>query len=118
MAFIQFGSVVTPILTEAASQPESDRGGGVVRAFAGNLRSSLTWSKRKWQFTTAKLTFAEEAILLTAIGSPDGGNVVACLGNFNNAVSVDCLVLVTGREYFKISSTAIKRRLTLTLQEV
>ena len=118
MAFLTVGVVVLPILSDSASQPESEVGGASVRAFAGNLRSTRRWSKRKWQVTTARLTAAEESTLLATIGSPDGGNFVSCSGNFNNNVAVTCQVTVTNREYAKISSTTVKRRLTLQLLEV
>jgi hypothetical protein len=103
MSFLVVGAVTVDCLSDAASQPESDVGGADVRAFAGNLRSTRRWGKRKWVFTTRRLTFAEEATLLATIGSPDGGAFVSCSGNFNNGVSVTCQVTVTNREYAKIS---------------
>lgn len=118
MAFLTVGSVTVDILTESASQPESDVIGTTVRTFAGSLRSTRRAVKRKWAFTTKRLTFAEEAALLAVIGTPDGGAFVACTGNFNNGVSVTCQVTVTAREYAKISSVSVKRRLVLQLVEV
>jgi hypothetical protein len=118
MAFLTVGGVTVDILSDSASQPESEVVGTTVRTFAGTLRSTRRAVKRTWQFTTKRLTFAEEATLVAVIGSPDGGNFVSCTGNFNNAVAVTCQVTITGREYAKISSTAVKRRLALRLQEV
>jgi hypothetical protein len=118
VSFLVVGSVVVDVLSESASQPESDVGGQDVRAFAGNLRSTRRWGKRKWAFTTKRMTAAEEATLLATIGAPDGGAFVSCTGNFNNGVAVTCQVLVANREYAKISSTTVKRRLTLALAEV
>jgi hypothetical protein len=118
MAFLQVGSVVLEILSDSASQPQSDVGGLDVRTFAGNLRSTRRWGKRKWQVTTKRMTWAEENTLLATIGSPDGGAFVSCTGNFNNSIAVTCQVTVTAREYAKISSTVVKRRLTLQLAEV
>ena len=119
MSFLVVGSVVVDVLSDSASQPESEVGGASVRAFAGNLRSTRRWAKRKWAFTTKRLTFTEENTLLATIGTPDGGNFVSCSGNFINGGSpVTCQVTVTNREYAKISSTIVKRRLTLQLLEV
>ena len=116
--FLQVGSVVVDILSESAAQPESEVGGATLRAFAGNLRSTRRWSKRKWTLTTKRLTWTEENTLLATIGTPDGGAFVSCTGTFNNNVAVTCQVTVTGREYAKMTSTTIKRRLALTLLEV
>lgn len=118
MAFLTVGAVTVDVLTENASQPESDVIGASVRTFNGALRSTRRATKRKWSFTTKRMTWAEEATLLAAIGSPDGGAFVSCNGTFNNSVAVTCQVTVTAREYFKRTTTVQPRRLTLQLLEV
>ena len=118
MAFLQVGSVVVDVNRENASQPASDVGGASVRAFAGNLRSTRRWAKRKWSFRTRAMTWAEENTLLATIGTPDGGAFVSCTGTFNNGVAVTCQVTVTNRDYVKETNTVVRRRLTLEVLEV
>jgi hypothetical protein len=118
MAYFQAAAVVVPVKRESARQSTPDVGGATVRAFAGNLRSTRRWAKRQWEFTTTPMTFAEIATLLSAVGSPSGGNFVSCTGTFNNNVAVTCEVTVTGREDVKESNTVIRQRLSLTAREV
>jgi hypothetical protein len=118
MAYMVIGGIPVRVLTDSANGATVQRGGGVVRAFAGNLRSSLDWGKQEWPRTTGKMTSAEVTTLLGVIGSPAGGNVVSCSGDFSRGTTLDCLVTVESIDDVKQSATEVRYRLHLLVRQV
>lgn len=118
MAYLTVGGIPVRILTDSATGAQIVRGGGVVRAVAGNLRSSLAWAKQEWPRTTGTMTAAEVTALLAVIGAPFGGNVVSCVGDFARGATVSCLVTVESVDEVKQSATLVKYRLHLLFREV
>lgn len=118
MSYMLIGAIPVRVVTDSATGAAPVRGGGVVRAFAGNLRSSLLWAKQEWPRTTGKMTSAEVSTLLATIGTPLGGNIVTCSGNFSRGASVSCLVTVESIDDVKLSATDVRYRVHLLLKEV
>lgn len=118
MAYMTVGGIPLRVLTESSSGGEPETSGGDVRAFAGNLRSSRRWAKQQWPRRTGKMTAAEVASLRAVVGSPMGGNVVSCVGDFSMGVTLNCLFTITGIEDVKSSATVVKYRLSILVKEV
>lgn len=114
MAFLNIGAVsAIPCVTPEAQAQEPERGGEDVRAFAGNLRSTVRWTKRSWQVTTVALSAAATAAIRAAIAA----RPVNVSGDLTGGATVSCIVTETGGP-FRRSWVAPKETMTLTIREV
>lgn len=96
MSFITIGGASYDCTTDGAQQGEPIRQGTVVRAFAGNARSTIRTVKRTWQVTVFFSNLANEDTLRTATQL---GQAVTCTGDALNGASVSCIVAVGAAEY-------------------
>lgn len=96
MSFLTVNSVDYEVTTDGAQQGEPIRQGAVVRAFAGNARSTVRSVKRQWSFTVFFDDPADEATLRTAT---ELGQAVTCTGDALAGASVSCIVTVGASDY-------------------
>lgn len=115
MAFLNIGAVsAIPCVTPNAAATEPERGGADVRAFAGNLRSTVRWTKRQWTVETIWLSASSADAILTAIAA----RPVNVSGDITGGSTVPCVVNFTGGAYRKGAGGANpKRKLTLSIRE-
>lgn len=116
MAFLNIGAVsAIPGVTPNAAQSEPERGGEDVRAFAGNLRSTVRWQKRQWTYETIWLSAAAADAIIAAIAT----RPVNVSGDITGGSTVSCIVTFTGGAYRKGPGGANpKRKLSLLIREV
>lgn len=114
MAFLVIAGITVPVsgvVTKAREQ-----GGLTSRAFAGNLRSTVRWSKRTWVATTKILPEIDALALEAAIAD---GEFVTCSGDYLGG-DVTALVTLGDATAVKVATPAggWRRPLVLTIREV
>lgn len=111
MAYLNIAGISTiPVVKGEGVGEEPERGGADVRAFAGNLRSTVRWEKRQWTVTTVALSAAAAAALRAAIVA----RPVNVSGDITAGATVPCIVTETGGPF----KTSTKQQLTLLIREV
>lgn len=96
MSFVTIAGASYECTTDGAQQDEPIRQGAVVRAFAGNARSTIRSVKRKWQLTVFFADLTNEDTLRAAT---ELGQAVTCTGDALKGVSVSCIVMVGASSY-------------------
>lgn len=116
MPFLTIGATTVEVLTEGASENEPERGGELARAFSGNLRSTLRYRKRKFQFSTGLIT---EASYLALVAAVDTGTAHSCSGDALNNVAGNFVVQLSDGIYVRDITDPLdfKRSATLVLTE-
>lgn len=98
-----------------ANEGEPEEGGEDVRAFAGNLRSVVSWTRRQWEFTTGWLTQADYNSLKAVCAN---GAQIVCSGDALDNAGITCRVRVHGGPYIDLAGTGFSRQARLTIFEV
>src|SRR5579884_3291645 len=115
MAFLTIAGITIPVaVASGATKKAPETGGADSRAFAGNLRTTVRYEKRNWQFTTTPLLDAAAAAIETACA---GGAFVTVAGDAVGGVNVTCRITVGDGGYTKVHGT-FRRVLVLTAREV
>jgi len=96
MPFITIDGDAYEVTTDGAQQGEPVRQGAVVRAFAGNARSTIRSVKRTWSLT---LFFDDPDAETTLRTATELGQPVTCTGDALLGESVTCIVTVGASEY-------------------
>lgn len=112
--FLTIAGIVIGVDADGARERPRERGGEKVRAFAGNLRSSIRWEKRGWDVTTWIMTQAEVTTLRAAVLL---GTYVTCAGDALGA-SILCDVEIQDAAYEIEGETGFWRVLNISITEV
>ena len=112
MAFLNINGFNVPIDVTQATRNEDEVGGQDVRAFAGNLRSTVQWQKKSATVTTPPLTAAQQSTYLGLVGT---GKTVT--GDIFGAGGTTCTVRCLNGPYRHSWGNTVKRRLTFTIRE-
>jgi hypothetical protein len=96
MPFITIAGTDYEVTEDGASHGDPLRQGAVVRAFAGNARSTIRSVKRQWDLTIFFDDPTDETALRTAT---ELGQAVTCTGDALLGASVSCIVTVGASEY-------------------
>lgn len=96
MAFIDIAGASYECTVDGAQQGEPIRQGAVVRAFAGNARSTIRSVKRTWQVTIFFTDLDDEDTLRAAT---ELGQAVSCGNDALKGETVSCIVMVGASEY-------------------
>lgn len=96
MSFVTIGANSFECTVDGAQQGEPIRQGAVVRAFAGNARSTIRTVKRQWELTVFFTDPTAETTLRTAT---ELGQAVTCTGDALLGASVSCIVSVGSSSY-------------------
>lgn len=113
MAFLTVNSTFNvPIDIAQATREEDEAGGQDVRAFAGNLRSTVRWTKKVATVTTPPLTATQQATILGLCGT---GKAVT--GDIFGAGGTTCTIRCLNGPYRHSWGNTTKRRLTLKIRE-
>ena len=112
MAFLTINGFNVAIDVTQAVRDEDEVGGQDVRAFAGNLRSTVQWQKKSATVTTPPLTAVQQATVLGLCGT---GKTVT--GDIFGAGGTTCTVRCLNGPYRHSWGNSVKRRLTLKIRE-
>lgn len=117
MSFLSIAGVVYQVLVDENPSQSFEQIGSRNRAFSAALHVQMIAQPRTWTFGLAQLlpTAFDTLLANTALGA-----FVACVGDFNNGVSVQCIVDVTDTKYYKPrggTATALYRMPIVTLTE-
>lgn len=117
MSFVTIAGTPYECTTDGASQGEPIRQGAVVRAFAGNARSTIRSVKRQWSLTVFFDDPTDETTLRTAT---ELGQAVTCTGDALLGASVSCVVMVGASSYIPVLAATYGhwRTASVTLEEV
>lgn len=96
MAFFTIDTNPIDVQHAGATEEEPDRGGDLERAFAGNLRSSQNYRKRKLRFT---LGIMSQATYESLVSTYDDGDAHVCSGDALGGASVSMIIQINGGDY-------------------
>ena len=112
MALLTINGFNVPVDVTQATRNEDEIGGQDIRAFAGNLRSTVQWSRKSATITTPPLTAAQQTTYLALVGT---GKTVT--GDIFGAGGTTCTVRCLNGAYRHSWGNTTKRRLTFTIRE-
>jgi hypothetical protein len=116
MAFLTIASIVVPVADGSFKANPREMNGSQSRAYAGNLRSTVRWTKRSWSLTTGLMLSADVVTLENAIIA---GTAVSCAGDALGG-TVSCVVTLGDEPVISTASNdglTFMRTMALTLRE-
>lgn len=96
MAFLTIAGQTILVDARSTGELAPTEIGAMARAYSGNLRTSIRATKRAWQFQTVEWA---QSNIDTFKANCLNGAIVACNGDFNNNVAVNCKVTFLGTAY-------------------
>jgi hypothetical protein len=101
MAFVVIAGITVPIALDGITEQEPDEGGEDTRAFAGNLRSTSRWTRRRWKLTTKPWPVASGEALIAAVANAAH---VTCSGDGlgDGVTNFTCRVKMRETGYVKV----------------
>lgn len=115
MAWLTIAGITVDAFEDGMSQRPMERGGELVRAHAGNLRNSIRWEKRGWDFSTGFMSEAEVTTLRAAVAL---GAFVTVSGDFVGGASILCEVQINEAPYIANGIASFWRILDIGVTEV
>lgn len=115
MAFASIAGITVEVDVGSFEEMEPEIGGEDVYAQAGNLRSVVSWTRRKWALTTGWMTQADFNTLKAAIA---GGALVPVTGDAFDNANITCRVKLGAAPFIDIAGTSFNRQAHLTILEV